>query len=276
MRSGVTTGGQRSDPDPRFGGVSGAYLGLLAAPSAVPLARRVGATEPWLLTLSLLGTLAVVTAGTGWWLHRRPDLAIRLGATRLRWVPMAIAVGYAAVGFASLGVAGVGGLLAFFCGLLAFLAGAAIAVVSQTRYTAAVTAGAEELTRWRASWPESAQRRRLHLGGAIAVVATVGFVVGAVFDLSLLQYTGQILFPSGFVLISTGGTRTAIATEDGLEIRLPMARRFYAWDELDSYDLDSEALVITRRWGADLRFATAEIDDVSLVEWTLAEQISGA
>ncbi len=90
--------------------------------------------------------------------------------------------------------------------------------MSQTRYTAAVTAGAEELTRWRASWPESAQRRRLYIGGAIAGVATVGFAIGAVFDIALLQYTSQVLFPSGFVLLSTGGTRTAVATENGLEI----------------------------------------------------------
>ncbi len=146
--------------------------------------------------------------------------------------------------------------------------------MAQTRYAAAVTADTNELTRWRASWPESAQRRRLHVGGAIAGVATIGFAVGAVFDIALLQYSGQVLFPAGFVLLSTGGSRTAVATERGLEIRLPVARRFYAWEDLESYDLDAESLVITRRWGSDLRFATAEIDDVSLVEWTLAERLS--
>ncbi|EMA16373.1 hypothetical protein [Haloarcula marismortui] len=274
MRPAASTGGASTASDPLFGGISGAYLGLLLAPPVLPVLERVGVTEAWALYLALVGTFAVVTTVTGWVLSGRPTVAVTLGATRARWSPVAIAAVYAAVGFASLGMSGVSGVLAFFFGLLAFLFGMAVAVMSQTRYTAAVTAGAEELTRWRASWPESAQRRRLYIGGAIAGVATVGFAIGAVFDIALLQYTSQVLFPSGFVLLSTGGTRTAVATENGLEIRLPVARRFYAWEELESYDLDAESLVITRKWGADLRFATAEIDDVSLAEWTLAERLS--
>ncbi|MEF8828922.1 MAG: hypothetical protein V5A49_07790 [Haloarcula sp.] len=274
MRSGGSTGGGHAAADPLFGVVSGAYLGFILAPPVVPLLERFGVTEAWLVYLGLLGTFAAVGTATAWGLSDRPGAAVKLGATRTRWLPMGLGVAYAAGGFASLGSAGVGGLVAFFAGLLAFLAGVAVAVMAQTRYAAAVTAGTAEVTRWRASWPESAQRRRLHVGGAVAGVATVGFAVGAVFDLALLQYTGQVLFPSGFVLLSTGGTRTAVATERGLEIRLPVARRFYAWDELASYELDSESLVITRKWGSNLRFATAEIDDVSLAEWTLAERLS--
>ena len=274
MRPAANTDGAGAASDPLFGGVSGAYLGLVLAPPVVPVMEWVGVTEAWALYIALVGTFAAVTTVTGWGLSSRPTVAVTLGATRARWLPVAIAAVYAVVGFASLEMSGISGVLAFFFGLLAFLFGIAVAVMSQTRYTAAVTAGAEELTRWRASWPKSAQRRRLHVGGAIAGVATVGFAVGAVFDIALLQYTGQVLFPSGFVLLSTGGTRTAVATEDGLEIRLPVARRFYAWEELESYDLDAESLVITRRWGSDLRFATAEIDDVSLAEWTLAERLS--
>jgi hypothetical protein len=274
MRLGGDTDERSVASDPLFGGVTGAYLGLLLAPPVIPLLQQFGITAAWMLYLALLGTLGFVTTAAGWGLSGRPGLAVKLGATRARWLPMGIGVAYAAVGFASLGRVGIGGLVAFFFGLLAFLLGVAIAVMAQTRYTAAVTAGTDELTRWRASWPESAQRRRLHIGGAVAGVATIGFAVGAVFDYSLLQYTAQILFPSGFVLLSTGGTRTAVATEDGLEIRLPVARRFYAWEDLESYDLDSESLVITRKWGSNLRFATTEIDDVSLAEWTLAERLS--
>ena len=276
MRSGGNTDGGRAASDPLFGAVSGAYLGFILAPPVVPLLEGVGVTETWLLYLALLGTFATVGTATAWGLSGRPGAAVRLGAARTRWLPTVLAVAYAVVGFASLGSAGVGGLVAFFFGLLAFLAGVAVAVMAQTRYAAAVTEGAEVVTRWRASWPVSAQRRRLYVGGAVAGVATVGFAVGAVFDLALLQYTGQILFPTGFVLLSTGGTRTAVATEDGLEIRLPVARRFYAWEDLGSYELDAESLVITRRWGSNLRFATAEIDDVSLAEWTLAERLSDA
>ncbi|GGK75091.1 hypothetical protein [Haloarcula sebkhae] len=274
MRPVVRTDGAGAASDPLFGGVSGAYLGLLLAPPVVLGLEWVGVTEAWALYTGLVGTVAAVTAVTVLVLSARPTVAVTLGATRTRWLPMASAVGYAAVGFASLEMSGIGGVLAFFFGLLAFLLGVAIAVMSQTRYTAAVTAEAEELTRWRASWPESAQRRRLFIGGAVACVVIVGFAVGAVFDIALLQYTGQVLFPSGFVLLSTGGTRTAVATERGLEIRLPVARRFYAWDELESYDLDADSLVITRKWGTDLRFATADIDDVSFAEWTLAERLS--
>ncbi|WP_367175507.1 hypothetical protein [Haloarcula rubripromontorii] len=273
MGQGASTADNDTESDPLFGGVSGAYLGLILAPPVVLLLEQLGVTESWALYLALIGTLAAVATGTAWVLSDRPAVATALGATRARWLPMAIAVGYAAAGFASLATTGVVGVLAFFFGLLAFLLGMATAVMAQTRYTVAVTANTDELTRWRASWPESAQRRRLHVGGAIAGVATIGFAVGAVFDIALLQYTSQVLFPSGFVLLSTGGTRTAVATERGLEIRLPVARRFYAWEELDSYDLDAESLVITRRWGTALRFATADIDDVSLVEWTLAERL---
>jgi len=276
MRLGGDTDEDSVASDPLFGGASGAYLGLLLAPPVISLLQQFGVTEAWTLYLALLGTLGVVTTAAGWGLSGRPVLAVKLGATRARWLPMGIGIAYATVGFASLESVGIGGVVAFFFGLLAFLLGVAIAVMAQTRYTAAVTAGTDELTRWRASWPESAQRRRLHIGGAVAGIATIGFTVGAVFDYSLLQYTAQILFPTGFVLIPTGGTRTAVATEDGLEIRLPVARRFYAWEDLASYDLDSESLVITRKWGSNLRFATAEIDDVSLAEWTLAERLSDA
>ena len=270
----ASTDGADAASDPLFGGVCGAYLGLLLASSVTPVMKHGGVTESGALYLALVGTFAVVTTVTGWALSSRPTVAVTLGATRVRWLLPVIAVGYAVVGFASLETTGISGVLAFFFGLLAFLLGVAIAAMAQTRYAAAVTADTDELTRWRASWPESAQRRRLYIGGAVAGVATVGFAVGAVFDHALLQYIGQILFPSGFVLLSTGGTRTAVATEDGLEIRLPVARRFYGWAELESYDLDAESLVITRKWGSDLRFATAEIDDVSLVEWTLAERLS--
>ncbi|MCJ0619371.1 hypothetical protein JZX76_07565 [Haloarcula hispanica] len=274
MGPAASTDGEDAASDPLFGGVSGAYLGLILAPPVIPLIERVGVTEAWTLYLALIVTFGLVTTGTAWILTSRPTVAVTLGATRARWLLPVIAVGYAVVGFASLETTGISGVLAFFFGLLAFLLGVAIATMAQTRYAAAVTADTNELTRWRASWPESAQRRRLHVGGAIAGVATIGFAVGAVFDIALLQYSGQVLFPAGFVLLSTGGSRTAVATERGLEIRLPVARRFYAWEDLESYDLDAESLVITRRWGSDLRFATAEIDDVSLVEWTLAERLS--
>ncbi|RLM39188.1 hypothetical protein [Haloarcula sp. Atlit-120R] len=274
MRPVVRTDGAGAASDPLFSGASGAYLGLLLAPPIVPGLKWVGVTEAWALYAALVGTVTAVTTVIGWLLSSRPAVAVTVGATRARWLPAAIAAVYAAVGFASLEMSGVSGVLAFFFGLLAVLLGVAVAVMSQTRYTAAVTAGAEELTRWRASWPESAQRRRLHVGGAIASVATIGFAVGAVFDIALLQYISQVLFPSGFVLLSTGGTRTVVATERGLEVRLPIARRFYAWEELESYELDAESLVITRRWGTALRFATADIDDVSLAEWTLAERLS--
>ncbi|KZX49216.1 hypothetical protein [Haloarcula sp. K1] len=274
MGPAASTDGEDAASDPLFGGVSGAYLGLILAPPVIPLIERVGVTEAWTLYLALIVTFGLVTTGTAWILTSRPTVAVTLGATRARWLLPVIAIGYAVVGFASLETTGISGVLAFFFGLLAFLLGVAIATMAQTRYAAAVTADTNELTRWRASWPESAQRRRLHVGGAIAGVATIGFAVGAVFDIALLQYSGQVLFPAGFVLLSTGGSRTAVATERGLEIRLPVARRFYAWEDLESYDLDAESLVITRRWGSDLRFATAESDDVSLVEWTLAERLS--
>jgi len=274
MRSAASTDRGETESDPLFGGVSGAYLGSMLVPPVIPLIERVGVTEAGTQYLALIGTVGLVTTVTGWVLSSRPPVAVTLGATRARWLPSAIAFAYAVIGFASLETTGVVGVLAFFLGLLAFLLGGAIAVMAQTRYTAAVTAGTEEVTRWRASWPESARRRRLYVGGAVVGVAAVGVAVGAVFDLALLQYTGQVLFPSGFVLLPTGGTRTAVATERGLEIRLPVARWFYAWNELESYDLDSESLVITRRWGSDLWFATADIDDVSLVEWTLAERLS--
>ncbi|KAA9398236.1 hypothetical protein Har1130_04735 [Haloarcula sp. CBA1130] len=274
MGSAAVTDRETADSDPLFGGASGAYLGLLLAPPVIPTLEWAGVTEVWALYVALIGTFAVVTAVTGWVLSSRPTVTVTLGATRTRWLPMAIAVGYAAAGFASLGTTGISGVLAFFFGLLAFLLGMALAVMAQTRYTAAVTARTDELTRWRASWPESARRRRLYLSGAVTGVAIIGFAVGAVFDHTPLQYIGQILFPFGFILLPTDGTRTAVATDAGLEIRLPVARRFYAWETLKSYDLDSESLVITRRWGPNLQFATAEIDDVSLVEWTLAERLS--
>jgi len=39
-------------------------------------------------------------------------------------------------------------------------------------------------------------------------------------------------------------------------------------------DIERLSDVSTRRRGSNLRFATVEIDDVSLAEWTLAERLS--
>lgn len=276
MHSAQAAGGACRDDDPRFGAVCGGYLGLLSTPPVVLLVAWAVSRSPLVLAVALVGTLTAVALAVAWWLRSRPSLAVALGATRKRWVFIVLAVGYAVAGFAQTGAVGPVGLVAVACGLLASVFGIAIAVMSHTRYAIAATAGRSEIARWTASWPEREQRRRLRHGGALAGVATVGFAVGAIIESSLLQYTGQVLFPSGFVLITTGGTRTAVATDAGLEVRHPGARRFYVWDDLSGYDLDSEALAITREWGADLRFATAEIDDVSLVEWTLAERLADA
>ncbi|SDX02001.1 hypothetical protein SAMN05443574_11217 [Haloarcula vallismortis] len=146
MRSAADTDRENTGSDPLFGGVSGAYLGLLLAPPAILTLEWAGVTESWALYLALIGTFAVVTAVTGWVLSGRPPVAVTLGATRTRWLPMAIAVVYAAAGFVSLGTTGISGVLAFFFGLLAFLLGVALAVMAQTRYTAAVTARTDELT----------------------------------------------------------------------------------------------------------------------------------
>ncbi|MBV0901724.1 hypothetical protein [Haloarcula salina] len=276
MHSAQAAAGACRDEDPRFGAICGGYLGLLATPPVVLLVAWTVSRSPVVLAVTLVAALVTVGLATAWWLRSRPSLAVALGATRKRWAFIALAVGYAVAGFAQTGAVGPVGLVAVACGLFASVFGIAIAVMSHTRYAVSATTGRPELARWTASWPEREQRRRLRHGGAFAGVATVGFAVGTILESSLLQYTGQVLFPSGFVLITTGGTRTAVATDAGLEVRHPGARRFYAWDDLSGYDLDSEALVLTREWGADLRFATAEIDDVSLVEWTLAERLDDA
>ena len=263
----------REGSDPLWGVLVGTYLGLLVTPIAVFGAVRLGVTSAGALYgVSVAGLVAVL--GVGWWATDHwPGLAVRLGATRLRWLPAILPVVYAIAGFASLSATGVAGALAFFFGLGAMVVGLTLGVMARTRHTDAVRAGVETECAFRAGWP-APLRKRLAVGvGVFTFLSGAGFVAGLLGDWFALQLAGQLLLPLGVVTYSATEKRRYTVSAAGLEQRLPVARRLVRWDRFEGYTRTDDALVLHRPWRVDARFALADLDDPDAVEAAIARYL---
>ena len=262
--------------DPLWGVLVGTYLGLLVAPLAVLAVDRLGPTSAG----ALYGvTVAAFTGvvGLGWWATTRWERgAVRLGATRVRWLPAAIPVAYALGGFASLSTTGVVGVLAFFFGLGAMVVGFVLGVMARTRHTDAVLAGVETERAFRAGWPTAARKRLALAVGVFTLVSGAAFVVGLLSNVFALQLAGQLLLPLGVVTYSSTEKREYTVSDAGLEQRLPVARRLTPWDAFDGYTRTDDALVLHRPWRVDSRFALADLDNPDAVEATVSQHLPAA
>jgi len=262
--------------DPLWGVLVGTYVGLLVIPLAVLGVVRLGGESAGLLYGVTVVTLAVVI-GLGWWATgRRPRLAVRLGATRLRWLPAAIPVAYALGGFAGLPTAGAVGALAFFFGLGAMVVGVALGVMARTRHTDTVLDGVETKCAFRAGWPGPLRRRLALAVGAFTAVTGACFAIGLLGDWFALQLAGQLLLPLGIVTYTSTEERDYTISAAGLEQRLPVARRVTPWDGFEGYTRTDDALVLHRPWRVDVRVALADLDDPDAVEAAVAQYLPGS
>jgi len=240
--------------DSLWGVLVGTYLGLVATPLALLAVVRLGVEST----------------------TRRDGTAVRLGATRLRWLPAALPVPYALGGFASLSATGVVGLVAFFFGLGATVLGLVLGVMARTRHTDAVLDGVDIACAFDAGWPAAARRRLGVVAGAVVVVGGACFVGGLFTDGGLLQLAGQLLFPVGLVLYTSTEKRSYTVSPAGLEQRMPVARRLSRWDAFESYSRTADALVLHRPRRMDARFALSDLDDPDAVEAAIARHLPAA
>lgn len=255
-----------SGSDPLLGLVVGLYVALLVTPLVILVVERTLTTAAGPLYGTALVTLTVVTAA-GWRLaDRQRPVLVNLGGTPLRWLLVVPAVGLGVLGFALLGAVGAIGLLAFFFGLFAALAAFVVGVMVRTRYADAVTEDATEYADWRAGWPDPARRRLTVVAGGVVGLAILAFLAGLVTDDGWLRTLGQVALPFGVVVLTLGQERDYVATDVGIEQRLPVARRLYPWAAFDGYARTEDAIVLTRPRRVALRFAVADLEDPDAVE----------
>ncbi|MFU1780597.1 hypothetical protein ACM16X_04370 [Haloarcula japonica] len=262
--------------DPLFALVIGLYVALLAiAPTVFAVARLVSG-DAAVLYGTVIAMVAVAT-GVGWWTTERfGSLPRRLGATRTRWVPGLVSLGYAFTGLLSLDWAGVVGVLAMFSGMGAMALGSVLGVMARTRYTDTHLADSERHCVFTAGWPEAARNRLLALVLPLWAVGVAGFasvyVTPEFWPLTFVQ----ILFPVGIGIFMQTQPREYAVTAEGLEQRLPVARRLLPWERYTGYTRTTDALVVHRSWWFDDRFALDDLDDTDVVAAALARYLSAA
>lgn len=265
--------------DPLWGVLVGTYVGLLTAPLVAFGAAHLGLADGELLYPVSVVWLAVAVVGLGWLAgSRRPGLAVRLGATRLRWLPAVMPVACALVIYALGGFAlpsripGIGGPV-ILGGGGAMIIGLFLGVMARTRHADAVLDGVDIACEFSAGWPRRARRRARRFTGGAAVVTVAAFFGGLLADVEWLRIAGQILFPAviGSLSQSDGGSYTVSTA--GLEQQKPVARRLFQWDAFEGYSRTDDALVLHRPWLVDTRFALADLDDPDAVETALARHL---
>jgi len=252
--------------DPLWSLLVGLYLGLLGTPPLVFSVARLVATDAAVLYGAAIASATALTS-LGWWATAHwKGTAVRLGASRARWLTAAIPVAYALGGFASLSATGAVGALAVFGGLGAMAVGFALGVMARTRYTDEQLNGVDIGCEFRAGWPAAGRRRLGFVAAAVVAAAMASFLVGVFSDRVLLQTAGQLLLPLGLVAYTSTDARDYTLSPAGLEQRLPVARQLTPWDAFDGYTCTDDALVLHRQWRIDTRFALADLDDPDAVE----------
>jgi hypothetical protein len=81
-----------------------------------------------------------------------------------------------------------------------------------------------------------------------------------------------VFVPLGLVVGTAGRARTYRATDRGLEIQTPLARRLLPWDAFEGFADTGGAIVLTRSepWYVDLRCGLADLEDPDAVRDALA------
>lgn len=262
--------------DPLFALLVGLYVALLViAPITLAVSRLVSG-DPAVLYGTTIATVTVGT-GLGWWATERfGSLPHRLGATRARWAPGLIGLGYAFAGLLSLDWAGVVGVLAMFSGMGAMVLGSVLGVMARTRYTDARLADSERHCVFSAGWPSAARNRLLAFVLPLWAVGIAGFASVYVAPERWPLTVAQVLFPVGIAIFMQSEPREYAVTAEGLEQRLPVARRLLPWKQYTGYTRTADALVAHRPWWFDSRFALEDLNDPDAVAAALARYLSAA
>lgn len=206
----------------------------------------------------LAGTVAV---------GRLEGIVERLAETRTSWAVVAAPTALQLCGFAAL--ATVSPLIGIEVALAVAgsVGGAIVALLASsmaaTRYASHVVDRATIVATWRAPWPDRSRRPIRYLAGATAVLGAVGLIVGIGSDREIVRMVGNYLVPFGAFAVSIGRERTYRATDRGLEVRAPVARRLYAWDTFDGYRATDDGIVLRRPdpWRLSRRCALDSIED---------------
>jgi hypothetical protein len=257
--------------DGTFALALGLYLGLLATAPVLAAVVRGGVGDAGVLYGVSILTLAVVTA-LGWlatW--RRTGLAVRLGRSRTRWLPAALAGVYSLGSLLLAPVVGVVALVAFFFGAIAAVVpGAALVFVARSRYTDTVLAGATEYESFTAGWPDRARNRLVLAMAPVFVAGLASMAVVFWFDHSSWLWTvGQLLLPAATIPFSRTNAHTYTLSDAGIGRSIAFGRTVHTWDRFDGYSATDEAIVLHRRWDLDMRFARDQLDDSEAVLATI-------
>lgn len=265
--------------DAFFGFLVGLYAAALVAPAVtIAVARRVTG-DPAVLYLTLLGTATLVIAGVGL-VARRESLAVRLGATRWKWLAVVLPFAYLAVLFVGAVTESdppaAAGWVTFPGGVAGMLVGFGLVVAARNRYSKAVLAAAEEYASWSARSPE--RDRRIARGGAAAAFALgiSGFVASAVLDYAPFRWSANLLVPMAAGFLGATDERTLTVTDAGLVAKRPLNRSVRPWSAYESYAVTDDALVVHRAgwsaWGLrDVRCDLEDVADVDAAETALSK-----
>ncbi len=255
-------------PDGLFALVTGLYAAALLSPIGVALASRL-VDAPGARYGAFLAAATVATVGGAVLVRRQAGVDVRLGVRRRVWLFVLGPVAATALVFAvqwtvaptwlSRGDL----LLALGGGVGGTALGFVLVSMAKTRYVAWLLADVPVAASWTAGWPTGPRRRLQYVAGVTVVFGSLVLLLGVLFDQAAARIAGQFLVPLGAIMASVGRPRTYNVTDHGLEIRLPVARRFVPWDELDGYELDARALVLVRPGltHASIRNDIDEIED---------------
>lgn len=271
-------------PDRRFGLAVGLYVTALIAPSVAAVAWVLLEWSTGRVFLTLLSSTAIVLAVTMLVTTRVSRFAVRLGTTAWRWglvvVPGGFLVGTMVVDptffidsqlSVSLFPVDSPGVLAhsvphlavFITAIGGLTVGFLVAVMSRTRYTAAVAGGKTVDGEWKAR-PTPNRRRQILLSAVTLVtVGTAAFVFGV----QAFHAAGQMMIAaSGGVLAMRTSKRYRVSAA-GLELYGPKFRTLIPWENCTSYTVTDEAIVVHRRWPRpSVGFDRHDIDSDTVVE----------
>jgi hypothetical protein len=234
--------GQR--PDVRFGLAVGSYV---AALFAVPMTAVAWPASGWPsvpTSLTLLGSAIAICAVVTLAATRVGGLAVRLGATPWRWglaaVPLFVLGGVvlsrdgALSGRLQVAVVTTAGLIAF---------GYLVAMMSRTRYTAAVVDGATVIAEWEARPAPTHRRLQAYGSASLVVLGLAAFF----FESELIQALGQMLIASAFGIFGMRSTDRYRASAAGLEAYGLAGRSLVPWEDCTGYTVTDGAIVVHRR-----------------------------
>ncbi|MUV90235.1 hypothetical protein GJ629_10320 [Halapricum sp. CBA1109] len=250
-------------PDTPFGLLVGLYgatiLGLAAA--AAVSAAGIGTAYPVGLGV---GFLAVVLGTAG--ATRVPGLAVRLGATRLRWGLVAAPALFVPAAFA-LNLSVRWTVFAFAAAVGGTVWGAFLAVASHTRYTRAVVDEATVDGEWRARQGPTQRRNALLAAAGLTIAGMVAFLAGLFTENWAVQSVGQVLIPAGAGFVGYARSSRYRASSAGLERRFPVARNLLPWADCTGYAVTDEAILIHRRrpWWPAVTIDREDVDTESVV-----------